>query len=68
LADCYLPLGRKQEGTEGRGGRGKEGRAREGRETEERKGTRREGAPLRTQRLSARDQNVVQHLMFDGSA
>lgn len=36
LADCYPPLGRGQEGIEGRGGRGKEGRAREGLETEER--------------------------------
>lgn len=63
LADCYLSLEREQEGIEGRGERGKEGR-----ETVERKRKKKRRAPLRTLSLSAMDQNVTEHLMFDDSA
>lgn len=63
MADCYLSLGREQEGIEGRGERGKEGR-----ETVERKRKKERRAPLRTLSLSAMDQNVAKHLGFDDSA
>lgn len=63
LVDCYLSLRREQEGIEGRGERGKEGR-----ETEERKRKKERRGPLRTLSLSAMDQNVAKHLVFDDSA